>query len=84
VTDERLGAKLDGWVTDATLHVVTGYRAQITSLITDTIAAWDAPTTSRKIELHIGRDLQFIRLNGTIIGALAGLAIHTATRVLGG
>jgi uncharacterized membrane-anchored protein YjiN (DUF445 family) len=83
-TDERLGAKLDGWVTDATLHVVTGYRAQITSLITDTVAAWDAPTTSRKIELHIGRDLQFIRLNGTIIGALAGLAIHTATQLLGG
>jgi uncharacterized membrane-anchored protein YjiN (DUF445 family) len=83
-TDERLGAKLDGWVTDATLHVVSGYRTQITSLITDTIAAWDAPTTSRKIELHIGRDLQFIRLNGTVIGALAGLAIHTATRLLGG
>ncbi|MEO3749116.1 DUF445 domain-containing protein [Streptomyces sp. B6B3] len=84
VSDDRLSAKLDGWVTDATIHVVSGYRAQITSLITDTVAAWDAPTTSRKIELHIGRDLQFIRLNGTVIGALAGLAIHTVTRILGG
>lgn len=83
-SDERLAAKLDGWVTDAALHVVTGYRAEITSLITDTVAAWDARTTSRKIELHIGRDLQFIRLNGTIIGALAGLLIHTATTALTG
>ncbi|WP_078856344.1 DUF445 domain-containing protein [Streptomyces sp. NBRC 109706] len=83
-SDERLRAKLDGWVADATIHVVSGYRSQITSLITDTVAAWDAPTTSRKIELHIGRDLQFIRLNGTVIGALAGLVIHTVTRVLGG
>ncbi|WP_170970646.1 DUF445 domain-containing protein [Streptomyces zhaozhouensis] len=84
VSDDRLRAKLDGWVADATVHVVSGYRAQITSLITDTVAAWDAPTTSRKIELHIGRDLQFIRLNGTVIGALAGLVIHAATRALGG
>lgn len=83
-SDERLRAKLDGWVADATIHVVSGYRAEITSLITDTVAAWDAPTTSRKIELHIGRDLQFIRLNGTVIGALAGLVIHAVTRALGG
>ncbi|UED86090.1 DUF445 domain-containing protein [Streptomyces profundus] len=83
-SDERLRAKLDGWVADATIHVISGYRPQITSLITDTVAAWDAPTTSRKIELHIGRDLQFIRLNGTVIGALAGLVIHTVTRALGG
>ncbi|WP_258037050.1 MULTISPECIES: DUF445 domain-containing protein [unclassified Streptomyces] len=83
-TDERLRAKLDGWVSDAAVYVVNGYRGEITSLITDTVAAWDAEHTSRKIELHIGRDLQFIRLNGTIIGALAGLVIHAVTRALGG
>lgn len=82
--DERLRAKLDGWVTDAALYVVSGYRAEITALITDTVASWDARHTSRKIELNIGRDLQFIRLNGTIIGALAGLAIHAVTHALGG
>ncbi|MDB1089535.1 DUF445 domain-containing protein [Streptomyces sp. ACA25] len=82
--DARLRAKIDGWVADAAVHVVSGYRKEITSLITDTVAAWDARHTSRKIELHIGRDLQFIRLNGTIIGALAGLVIHTVTRALGG
>ncbi|MDT0267899.1 DUF445 domain-containing protein [Streptomyces sp. DSM 44915] len=82
--DAALRDKLDGWVADAVVHVVSGYRGEITSLITDTIAAWDAPTTSRKIELHIGRDLQFIRLNGTVIGALAGLVIHATTQALGG
>ncbi|WSA44379.1 DUF445 domain-containing protein [Streptomyces sp. NBC_01803] len=83
-SDERLRAKLDGWVTDATIHVVSGYRTEITSLITDTVASWDARTTSRKIELHIGRDLQFIRLNGTVIGALVGLTIHALTHAVGG
>jgi uncharacterized membrane-anchored protein YjiN (DUF445 family) len=82
--DAGLRIKLDGWAADAAVHVVTGYRREITSLITDTVAAWDARHTSRKIELHIGRDLQFIRLNGTVIGALAGLVIHTVTRALGG
>nr|WP_129842367.1 DUF445 family protein [Streptomyces sp. RFCAC02] len=83
-SDARLRAKLDGWITDAAVYVVSGYRTEITSLITDTIASWDARTASRKIELHIGRDLQFIRLNGTVVGALAGLVIHAVTRVLGG
>jgi uncharacterized membrane-anchored protein YjiN (DUF445 family) len=82
--DDRLRAKLDGWVADATVHIVSGYRREITSLITDTVASWDARTTSRKIELNIGRDLQFIRLNGTVIGALVGLLIHTLTTAAGG
>ncbi|WP_228454216.1 DUF445 domain-containing protein, partial [Streptomyces alkaliphilus] len=82
--DPRLRGKLDTWITNAAVHVVTGYRREITSLISDTVSSWDARHTSRKIELHIGRDLQFIRLNGTIIGALAGLVIHTVTRALGG
>ncbi|RBM21403.1 DUF445 domain-containing protein [Streptomyces sp. PT12] len=83
-SDERLRDKLDGWAADAAVHVVSGYRAEITSLITDTVASWDARTTSRKIELHIGRDLQFIRLNGTVIGSLAGLVIHAVTAAVGG
>jgi uncharacterized membrane-anchored protein YjiN (DUF445 family) len=40
------------------------------------VARWDAQETSRKVELQVGRDLQFIRINGTVVGALAGLAIH--------
>ncbi|MCP9945709.1 DUF445 domain-containing protein [Streptomyces somaliensis] len=83
-TDARLQRKVEGWLEDAAAYVVTTYRDEITSLITDTVASWDADQTSRKIEAHIGRDLQFIRINGTVVGALAGLLIHTVSHALGG
>ncbi|MFJ9809828.1 DUF445 domain-containing protein [Streptomyces sp. NPDC101158] len=83
-SDTRLQAKVEGWAEDAAAYVVTTYRTEITSLITDTVAGWDATQTSRKIEANIGRDLQFIRINGTVVGALAGLAIYTISHALGG
>ncbi|MYY81095.1 DUF445 family protein [Streptomyces sp. SID335] len=81
--DARLQQKVDGWVEGAAVYVVTTYRDEITSLISDTVAGWDAEHTSKKIEAHIGRDLQFIRINGTVVGSLAGLAIYTVSRLLG-
>ncbi|AXG78049.1 DUF445 domain-containing protein [Streptomyces paludis] len=83
-TDERLQGKLDGWIEEAAAYVVATYRGEITSLISDTVAGWDAADTSKKIEAHIGRDLQFIRINGTVVGALAGLLIYTVSHALGG
>ena len=82
-TDGRVQAKVDGWLEDAAVYVVTTYSAEITSLISDTVAGWDADQTSKKIEAHIGRDLQFIRINGTVVGALAGLVIYTVSQALG-
>ncbi|MFE4664129.1 DUF445 domain-containing protein [Streptomyces sp. NPDC056716] len=82
-TEPSLQEKVDSWVEDAAVHVVTTYRGEITSLITDTVASWDPEHTTRKIEAHIGRDLQFIRINGTIVGSLAGLLIYTVSRMLG-
>lgn len=82
-TDGRLQQKVDGWVEGAAVYVVTTYRDEITSLITDTVAGWDAEHTSKKIEAHIGRDLQFIRINGTVVGALAGLAIYAVSHAVG-
>ncbi|MDQ0952216.1 uncharacterized membrane-anchored protein YjiN (DUF445 family) [Streptomyces phaeochromogenes] len=82
-TDAKLQAKVDGWVEGAAVYVVTTYRDEITSLITDTVAGWDAEHTSKKIEAHIGRDLQFIRINGTVVGSLAGLLIFAVSRALG-
>ncbi|MEU9337436.1 DUF445 domain-containing protein [Streptomyces sp. NPDC048290] len=82
-TEPNLQEKVDSWVEDAAVHVVTTYRKEITSLITDTVAGWDAEHTTRKIEAHIGRDLQFIRINGTVVGSLAGLLIYTVSRMLG-
>ncbi|MFF1725182.1 DUF445 domain-containing protein [Streptomyces sviceus] len=81
--DPKVQAKVDGWVEGAAVYVVTTYRREITSLITDTVAGWDAEHTTRKIEAHIGRDLQFIRINGTVVGSLAGVLIYTVSRALG-
>ncbi|GAB2846176.1 DUF445 domain-containing protein [Streptomyces deserti] len=82
-TDARVQGKVDRWVEDAAVYVVTTYRKEITSLITDTVASWDAEHTTKKIEANIGRDLQFIRINGTVVGSLAGLLIYTVSRALG-
>lgn len=82
-TEPRTQGKVNSWVEGAAVHVVTTYRKEITSLITDTVASWDAGHTTRKIEAHIGRDLQFIRINGTVVGSLAGLLIYTVSRALG-
>ena len=71
--------KVNGWIEDAAVHVVRNNRDEITALITDTVDKWDAEETSRKIEIQVGRDLQFIRLNGTLVGALAGLVIYTVS-----
>ncbi|WP_051113547.1 DUF445 domain-containing protein [Streptomyces davaonensis] len=81
--DPKLQSKVDSWVEGAAVYVVTTYRKEITSLITDTVASWDAEHTTKKIEAHIGRDLQFIRINGTVVGSLAGLLIYTVSRALG-
>ncbi|MFG2308426.1 DUF445 domain-containing protein [Streptomyces sp. NPDC048566] len=82
-TEPKVQAKVDGWVEGAAVYVVTTYRTEITSLITDTVAGWDAEHTTKKIEANIGRDLQFIRINGTVVGSLVGLLIHTVSQALG-
>ncbi len=75
--DAELAAKVDDWVTDAAAYVVRNYRHEIAGVITETVERWDPRETTEKLELQVGRDLQFIRINGTVVGALAGLAIYT-------
>ncbi|GAC1476998.1 MAG: DUF445 domain-containing protein [Gemmatimonadaceae bacterium] len=82
LADPALVARLDGWIVDATLDVVERYRGEVEKLIAQTVAAWDPDATSHRIELAIGRDLQFIRINGTLVGGLAGLAIYLLSRLL--
>ncbi|MFW0794113.1 DUF445 family protein [Gordonia sp. CPCC 205515] len=75
--DRALQEKMNGWVARAARHIAANYSQEIISVITETVRGWDADETSRKIELQVGRDLQFIRINGTVVGSLAGLAIYT-------
>ena len=74
--DAELRDKVDNWLVRAAQHLVVQYGVEITAIITETIERWDAGEASRRIELHVGRDLQFIRINGTVVGALAGLVIY--------
>jgi uncharacterized membrane-anchored protein YjiN (DUF445 family) len=69
-------AWVNAWLVDAITLVVGRNSAQISSLISDTVKSWDGTDTSRRVELAIGRDLQFIRINGTLVGGLVGLLIH--------
>ncbi|OZC33852.1 DUF445 family protein [Gordonia polyisoprenivorans] len=75
--DRPLQEKMNWWVARVANHLATNYSREIISVITETVRGWDAEDTSRKIELQVGRDLQFIRINGTVVGSLAGLVIYT-------
>lgn len=77
VDDTELAAKVNGWITGAAAYAVRNYRHDIASIITDTVERWDAQEASNKIELQVGKDLEYIRINGTVVGALAGLLIFT-------
>jgi uncharacterized membrane-anchored protein YjiN (DUF445 family) len=79
--DVELRDKVDNWIVRAAEHLVAQYGIEITAIITDTIERWDAEEASRRIELHVGRDLQFIRINGTVVGSLAGLAIYAIAQL---
>jgi uncharacterized membrane-anchored protein YjiN (DUF445 family) len=79
--DAELRDKVDNWIVRAAEHLVAQYGVEITAIITDTIERWDAEEASRRIELHVGRDLQFIRINGTVVGSLAGLVIYAVAQL---
>jgi uncharacterized membrane-anchored protein YjiN (DUF445 family) len=81
-TDAALRSRLDGLVADAAGYVVRTYGAEISTIISDTVERWDGKEAADRIELHVGRDLQFIRINGTIVGGLAGLTIHAVSTLL--
>ena len=76
LADPALSAKVDLWVVELVTYAVEQARGEVAQLISATVAQWDADATSRKIELQIGRDLQFIRINGTVVGGLVGLLLH--------
>ncbi|HET6561208.1 MAG TPA: DUF445 domain-containing protein [Marmoricola sp.] len=74
--DAPLRKRLDERAASLTVFLIDRYGRELTAVITSTIDEWDGREASRKIELHVGKDLQFIRINGTIVGGLVGLLIH--------
>jgi uncharacterized membrane-anchored protein YjiN (DUF445 family) len=80
--DPGLQAKVDGWVERVVTYLADEYGHEIADLIATTVARWDGAEASRRIELQVGRDLQFIRINGTVVGGLAGLIIYSVGQFL--
>jgi uncharacterized membrane-anchored protein YjiN (DUF445 family) len=80
--DTEVSGRVDEALQRIAGHVVRHYGADLTAVISSTVERWDTDETSRRLELQVGRDLQFIRINGTVVGALAGLIIYTITQLL--
>ncbi len=75
--EAELRRRIDERAASLAVFFVERYGRELTSVITHTIEEWDGEQAARKIELHVGKDLQFIRINGTIVGGLVGVVIHT-------
>jgi uncharacterized membrane-anchored protein YjiN (DUF445 family) len=79
--DPDVAGRVDAGLQRLTGHVVTHYAEDLTAVISTTVERWDTEETSHRLELQVGRDLQFIRLNGTVVGALAGVAIYAVSQL---
>jgi uncharacterized membrane-anchored protein YjiN (DUF445 family) len=77
VSNDALLAEVDDWIVDIAAAVAEQNRQEVADIIAQTIASWDPEATVSRIELAVGRDLQFVRINGTLVGGLVGLAIYT-------
>jgi uncharacterized membrane-anchored protein YjiN (DUF445 family) len=82
-TDPELRSRIEVWLARIVGEVVDRFEGEINELVMTTVDRWDAVETSERLEDLIGRDLQFIRINGTVVGGLAGLAIYSISRLLG-
>lgn len=76
-SDPRLGRTINQFTRRATVGAVASYGGAIVRLVSDTVRGWDARTVTGRLESAVGRDLQYIRVNGTLVGGLVGLVLHT-------
>jgi uncharacterized membrane-anchored protein YjiN (DUF445 family) len=80
--DESLRAKGEQMIEDGVAYFAEHFHDELADLISGTVERWDASETAEKLELLLGRDLQWIRINGTVVGGLAGLVIHAVAQAL--
>lgn len=81
--DPEVAARLNGWLEQLLLYIVENYRDSLSEIVSETIESWDPIATSKRIEQHIGTDLQYIRVNGTLVGGLVGVLLYVVVRALG-
>jgi len=82
LSDPELARKIDGWAEESARYLIGAYGHEVAALISDTIEDWDPIATSERIEEQIGKDLQFIRINGTLVGGLVGLVVHSLRQLI--
>ena len=80
--DPALASMVDNGAETAVRYVVERFDGEIAALVTGTIARWDGEETARRLELLLGADLQYIRINGTVVGSAAGLALYCIAQAL--
>ncbi len=81
--DPAVAASLDAWLKQVLLYVVETYRDPLSEIVSETIERWDPAETAARVELNIGRDLQFIRVNGTLVGGCVGLLLYLGGALFG-
>jgi uncharacterized membrane-anchored protein YjiN (DUF445 family) len=81
--DAPLRARIDLWIAESVERLAHRWDEEIIGLIETTVAGWDPTEISHRLELQLGRDLQFVRINGTVVGALVGIAIHALLLLAG-
>jgi uncharacterized membrane-anchored protein YjiN (DUF445 family) len=79
--DDQLRDNINRWLRVAVLRTVAPRRTEIAEFIRNVVENWDTDTLTERIELTVGRDLQYIRINGTIVGGLVGLIIFAVTQL---
>ncbi len=82
LNDSKILQRINAWIQDVIVNFIGKHRNEIGSLITEKIKKWDAHTVTHKLELQVGRDLQYIRINGTIIGGFVGLLIYSVSLLI--
>ena len=81
--DQRLQMQVNRFARRTAVGVATRHGGQIVQLVSETVRRWDARTITDRLENAVGRDLQFIRINGTLVGGLVGVTIHAVDGLLG-
>jgi uncharacterized membrane-anchored protein YjiN (DUF445 family) len=80
-SDARIRVAINRFARRATVGMAASYGSSIVKLVSETVRGWDARTVTARLEAAVGRDLQYIRINGTLVGGLVGLILHAVDRL---
>ena len=80
-SDARIRVAINRFARRATVGLAASYGSSIVKLVSETVRGWDARTVTARLEAAVGRDLQYIRINGTLVGGLVGLILHAVDRL---